>query len=153
MKNRINFKKTYVFIDMDGVIVDFDGYMKETGTPLDDVKYVAGHYARMKPIAGAIEAVKAIINAGYEVMIATKPPTGNPSSYMEKAEWIFRHLPELSDRIIITHNKGVLGDERDFLIDDRPHKAHIDEFDGTLIVFKTEDPEMWEKALKQLGVN
>jgi 5'(3')-deoxyribonucleotidase len=72
---------------------------------------------------------------GYEVWAATKPPTGVAFAYADKAQWIFDHLPELKRRIILTHDKGLLGDEGDFLIDDRPHKANCEKFRGVLIAF------------------
>jgi 5'(3')-deoxyribonucleotidase len=72
---------------------------------------------------------------GYDVWIATKPPTGVSGAYSDKAEWVFKHLPELTKKIIITHDKGLLGNSRDFLIDDRPHKANCHEFEGTLLHF------------------
>ena len=84
---------------------------------------------------GAIEGVRALIAMGFEVWIASKPVTGVPHCYAEKVEWILNHLPELKRRIIRTHDKGLLGDRGDFLIDDRPHKANCHAFPGNLIVF------------------
>ena len=75
----------------------------------------------MPPIDGAIEAVRSVIGMGYEVWVATKPPTGVHYAYSDKAAWIFKHLPELKRRLIITHDKGLLGDAGDYLCDDRPH--------------------------------
>jgi len=87
---------------------------------------------------------------GLEVWVATKPPTGIPFAYADKAAWVLQHLPELKRRIIITHDKGLLGDERDFLIDDRPHKANCEKFKGTLIRFV--DGMAWEKAILRIRV-
>ncbi len=70
-----------------------------------------------------------------EVWAATKPPTGIAFAYGDKASWIFENAPELRRKLIITHDKGLLGDEGDFLIDDRPHKANCEKFKGELIVF------------------
>lgn len=126
-----------VFVDMDGVLVDFDAKVKETGLPPDELKKHPGAYLSMKPVPGALEAVRKLIEMDYEVWIATKPPTGVAAAYQEKAQWIFDHLPELAHRIIMTHDKGLLGDTGDFLIDDRIHKANCLEFRGTLIEFCT----------------
>ncbi|HET7675667.1 MAG TPA: hypothetical protein VFL54_09120 [Gammaproteobacteria bacterium] len=122
-----------VFVDMDGVIVDFECFA--AGRPGDLVKKLPGAYLQMQPIPGAIEAVRSLIGMGYEVWIATKPPTGVPFAYADKAAWILEHLPELKRRIIMTHDKGLLGDAGDYLIDDRPHKANCEDFSGTLIRF------------------
>lgn len=124
-----------IFIDMDGVIVDFDEFKTTRGLTGDEVKQLPGAYLAMKPIAGAIEAVRSLIGMGYEVWVATKPPTGIAFAYGDKASWIFEHLPELKRRIIVTHDKGLLGDTGDYLIDDRPHKANCGKFSGELFVF------------------
>lgn len=131
-----------VFVDLDGVVVDFDRYMRETGLTSGEVKTMPGAYLSMPPIPGAIEAVRSLIGMGYEVWIATKPPTGIPYAYADKAAWVMEHLPELSRRIIITHDKGLLGDARDILIDDRPHKANCTSFKGRLIHFTREQASL-----------
>jgi hypothetical protein len=82
----------------------------------------------------AIAAVRSLIGMGFECWVATKPPTGIPHAYADKADWILRHLPELKRRIIMTHDKGLLGDDNDYLID-RPHKANCERFRGALIHF------------------
>ncbi|MGH8443829.1 MAG: 5' nucleotidase, NT5C type [Solimonas sp.] len=120
---------------MDGVIVDFDRFAREEELSGDEVKRWRGAYLAMKPIPGALEAVRSLIGMGYEVWIATKPPTGVAYAYSDKAQWVMTHLPELKRRIIITHDKGLLGDPGDFLIDDRPHKANCESFAGSLIAF------------------
>jgi len=124
-----------IFIDMDGVIVDFDSYAKRLKLSGDVVKKMPGTYLHLEPLPGTLDAVRSLIGMGYDVWIATKPPTGVAFAYADKAEWIFKNLPELKRKIIITHDKGLLGDEFDFLIDDRPHKANCEKFRGTLIRF------------------
>lgn len=124
-----------VFVDMDGVVVDFDRYKTERGLTGDEVKRLVGAYLEMPAIPGAIEAVRSLIGMGFEVWLATKPPTGIPHAYSDKAQWVFNHLPELKRRIIITHDKGLLGDDGDYLCDDRPHKANCENFKGELLSF------------------
>lgn len=137
-----------VFVDMDGVVVDFDRYRRERGLSGDEVKAMRGAYLQMPAIDGAIAAVRSVIGMGYEVWLATKPPTGIPHAYGDKAAWAISHLPELKRRIIITHDKGLLGDEGDFLCDDRPHKANCQQFKGTLLRFV--DGYHWPQALEAL---
>jgi 5'(3')-deoxyribonucleotidase len=124
-----------VYIDMDGVCVDFEGYMESAGVHIDAIKDDHGHYYQMAPIKGAMEAIGKLIDHGYEVRIATKPPSGNWSAYGEKARWIMENEPRLSDHITITHDKGQLGNSKDLLIDDRPHKAKCHEFEGDVFKF------------------
>lgn len=136
-----------IFIDMDGVIVDFDAYKAKTRLTGDEVKSFPGAYLVMEPIPGALEAVRNLIGKGYEVWIATKPPTGVAFAYADKAAWVFKHLPELKRRLVITHDKGMLGCKEDFLIDDRPHKANCEHFSGTLIAFKVGN--QWPEILSR----
>jgi 5'(3')-deoxyribonucleotidase len=136
-----------IFIDMDGVIVDFDGYALKLNLTADEIKKRPGAYLSMEPMPGAIEAVRMLIGMGFEVWAATKPPTGVALAYSEKAAWIFEHFPELRSRLIITHDKGLLGDGGDYLIDDRPHQANCDRFVGTLIVFR--EGNRWPEILDQ----
>lgn len=128
-----------VFIDMDGVIVDFDGFRseleKKTNTIItgDMMKQLPSVYSVMDPMPGAIEAVRSLIGMGHDVWLATKPPTGIPQAYADKVQWVLDHLPELKRKIILTHDKGLL--RGDVLIDDRPHKANADKFEGELLHF------------------
>lgn len=124
------------FVDMDGVLVDFDAYMRSRGADAQKVKDTPGAYAAMLPCIGGIEGVRSLIGMRFEVWIATKPPTGRPWAYKEKVEWILEHLPELQRRIVITHDKGFLGDAGDILIDDRVWRANCHQFKGALIAHR-----------------
>lgn len=124
-----------IFVDMDGVIVDFDAYKNMHGLTGDEVKKKRNAYLEMPIIPGAKEAISSLIGMGFEVWIATKPPTGISYAYSDKAAWVLKHFPELKRRIIMTHDKGLLGDSGDFLCDDRPHKANCRKFPGTLLEF------------------
>lgn len=139
-----------VFVDMDGVIVDFEAYKLQYGLTSDEVKRKPGAYVEMLPIPGAVDAVRSLIGMGFEVWIATKPPTGVSYAYSDKAAWVFQHLPELKRRLIMTHDKGLLGDAGDILCDDRPHKANCARFPGTLLAFV--DGFHWPQALEYFRV-
>lgn len=141
-------KQRRIFIDLDGPTVDFDRYMRETGLSAEEIKRAPGSYLKMKPTVGAIEAIRMLISWGYEVWIATKPPTGISYAYADKAQWVMNNLPELTRRIILTHDKGLLGDQYDYLIDDRPHKANCQAFKGMLIHYR--DGQTWPQILNGL---
>jgi glutathione S-transferase len=134
-----------IFIDMDGVIVDFDGYKEKLGLTGDQIKKIPGAYLAMEPVHGAIEAVRSLIGMGYDVWVASKPPTGIAWAYADKVSWVLRYLPELKRKIILTHNKGLLGDAGDWLIDDRITKAGCAYFPGGILDFRTKggDLEQW----------
>ncbi len=139
-----------IFLDMDGVVVDFDGYKKRLGLGDDEIKGMDGAYLQMEAMPGAIEGIGKLIGAGYEVWLATKPPTGVAHAYSDKAEWVFRNLPGLKRRLIITHDKGLLGDEGDFLVDDQPEKANSREFRGSLLEFG-KDGLGWPEIVRYFG--
>lgn len=125
-----------IFVDMDGVVVNFEAMKMALGIEGDELKKMPGAYLKMPPIDGALEAIRSLIGMGYDVWFATKPPTGISWAYGDKAAWVFEHAPEMKRKLILTHDKGLLGDHADFLIDDRPHKANCESFKGTLLVFR-----------------
>ena len=144
-----------VFVDLDGVVVDYLGKLREIeelalsrGEQVPSVKDLPGVYRQMAPIEGAIEAVRSVIGMGYCVHIASKPCTGVGHSYQDKPLWVLDYLPELKRRITLTHDKGLLGSANDFLLDDRPHKAGCERFAGTLLRFR--DGFHWPQALQVL---
>jgi 5'(3')-deoxyribonucleotidase len=94
-----------IFVDMDGVLADFDRLKNFMGMTGEELKHVPHAFLNMEPIDGAIDGVRSLIGMGYEVWVATKPPTGVPHAYADKAAWILRHLPELKRRIIMTHER------------------------------------------------
>lgn len=120
---------------MDGVLADFDLYMKEHNITPEEVKAKDGAYFDMKPIIGAIDGIIELKSIGLDVWIATKPPTGMAHAYRDKALWIYKHFPTLTEKIIMTPNKGLLGDDGDILIDDRIHRANCNDFLGLVVKF------------------
>ena len=138
-----------VFVDMDGVIVDFDGYVRETGLEAGTLKLLPGTYSKLKAFPDALVGLEMLAELQLDVWIATKPPTGVAHAYAEKADWIIQNLPHLKRKIIITHDKGLLGDEGDFLIDDRPWKANCEKFRGQLIRFQ--NGMTWPQAVETIG--
>lgn len=124
-----------IFCDMDGPLCDFDGAMAEWGLTGDALKVVPGLYRTLKPTPGGCEAIHSLLGMGYDVFLATKPPTGVPDAYADKVRWVLEHLPELKRKLIITPDKSLLGDSRDYLIDDRPQKARCIWFTGKLLVY------------------
>lgn len=133
-----------IYVDMDGVIVDFDSFREEKQMTGEEIKKLPGAYLNMKPIPGAIEAVRFLVSKGHDVWLATKPPTGIPFAYADKVAWVLNHMPEMKRKVLLVHDKSLL--RGDVLIDDRPHKANAQKFEGQLIHFR--DGMRWPQILE-----
>lgn len=149
-------KKT-IFIDMDGVLVDFERsvtehfekypYQKEIYK--NHVDLIHNIFLNAKPIKGAIDAVNKLEESGkYELFIATAAPWGNTESAAHKRIWIENYFGDLFKRkMFITHRKDLL--MGDYLIDDRTRNG-AGEFRGELIHFGTENCLDWDAVLTKL---
>ena len=139
--------KYRIFIDMDGVIADFEKASNEFqrihGKTNRPDKWV--DYRNLDVIEGAIEAV-AKLNADHEVFIASTPPWTRPEVWGHKREWIEEHFPYLKRRIILTHRKDLL--IGDILIDDSRFRGQPD-FQGEWFWFnKNWNNKNWEACMK-----
>jgi 5'(3')-deoxyribonucleotidase len=134
-----------VFIDSDGPVADFDKALKKDGREADLFKMHAGVYLYLSVTDGAEYGLSELKNLDdrdlIRVWILTKTPSGSPYAYTEKVLWYRQHFPWLEDRVIVTHDKSLMGTEHDFLLDDRPHKANADKFRGTFVYFDPKKPK------------
>ncbi|CEM09910.1 unnamed protein product [Vitrella brassicaformis CCMP3155] len=141
-KIALSISPTIILIDMDGTLVDWDAgfyahwkdrssvdrtvsYAMEECVPKNyrqeamDIFHSKGFFLNLPPYPGAIEALKAMTAAGYEVWIATSPIKTSHYCAQEKLEWVLKHLgQEWIAKTILTQDKTVL--RGDFLIDDKP---------------------------------
>ena len=156
--------KKIVFIDMDGVLVDFKDaietayhinpeYKKKFKNNPDEIK---GIFKNPKPIDGAIDAVIRLANSGkYDLFIATATPWENPKAAMHKRLWIEKYFGDLFlKKMFTTHRKDLL--IGDYLIDDRL-KNGASEFRGELLSFgwayeqnQWNEYKTWVDILKKL---
>lgn len=159
--------KKILYIDMDGVIVDFqstvapyvpevieENYTPETYEARSKAvdKYALENptlFENMEEIYGAIDAVKKLIDSNkYEIYFASTPMSTIPESYMGKRIWIRNKFGDWADkRLILTHRKDLL--IGDYLIDDRT-KNGAGEFKGELIHFATDRYPNWDSVLDKL---
>jgi 5'(3')-deoxyribonucleotidase len=150
-------EKKIIWLDMDGVLVDFNGHIKRVlnENPSLKEKYegiedeIPNIFRNPLPIKGAVEAVKKLEESGkYELYIATAAPWNNPSSASDKRLWVEEYFGELFTRkMAITHLKNML--IGDYLIDDRT-KNGAGEFKGEHIHFGNNEFPNWESVLEKL---
>ena len=142
----LNIKKMKtLFIDMDGVIVDFMQSVKnhpEYEKYKNEIDALPDVFLNALPMEFAIDSVGKLFDCGkYEVYIASTAPWGNIDSLSHKRIWIERYFGErLKKRLILTHRKDFL--MGDYLIDDRL-KNGAGEFKGELIHFGTDKFPDW----------
>ena len=160
----INSNKKIVFIDMDGVLVNFEEAINNfyINYPEFKEKYkkepdlIPGIFKNPNPIVSAIDSVQQLAKSGqYDLFIATTASWKNPEAAMHKRLWIENHFGEIFiKKMIITHRKDLL--IGDYLIDDRL-KNGAGEFKGELLSFgwayekeEWNEYRTWEDILKKL---
>ena len=143
-----------VYVDMDGVLVDFESGIKSlTEHELQGYEKrldeVPGIFSKMKPLEGAVESFEKL-SIHYNVYILSTAPWENPTALNDKLAWVKTYIGDLAHkRIIFSHNKHLnLGD---YLIDDRTANGAGD-FTGTHIHFGTEKFPNWQSVLRYLKV-
>ena len=145
-----------LYFDMDNVLVDFSSGIarlsedtkREYEGRLDEVPKI---FSLMKPIEGAVEAVK-LLSEYFDCYILSTAPWLNPSAWTDKAEWVHKYFGIEKDspfykRLVISHHKNL--NRGDFLIDDRT-KNGAGEFEGELIRFGSEQFPNWNTVIDYL---
>ena len=162
-------KKEIIFIDMDGVLVDFESGVEkiapevkakyeDDGTGKHQYKNIPGMFSLMEPMPGAIDAIKALHASGrFELYILSCAPWNNPSSWTDKLEWVKKHLDSAKSdgifykRIVLSHHKNLCAQNNAWLIDDRI--AHGSELFGEhFIHFGSERFPDWNAVLAHFNV-
>ena len=150
-------KKPIIYIDMDGVLVDFTSAL--TKVPPEMLEKFAGEYdnipgvfALMNPMPGALEAVDKL-KEKYDLYILSSSPWENPTALGDKLAWVKKYFGgEGSDnvffrKVIFSSVKNL--SRGDILIDDRTANG-AGEFPGRLIRFGSSEFPNWQSVLDEL---
>ena len=148
--------KKILYVDMDGVIVDFynevielNDYIKQKyENRLDEIP---GIFENIRPIEGSIESVRKL-SEYFDLYVLSTAPWKNTSSWTDKVKWIQKYFGDDKDspiykRLILSHHKHL--NKGDFLVDDRD-KNGAGEFEGELILFGSEKFKDWENVTEYL---
>ena len=144
-----------LFVDMDGVIVDFIQSAKNSPyyeKYIDELDKIPDVFLNAPPMKYAIDSISKIIDSGkYDIYIASTAPWDNIASLSHKRIWIEKYFGDkLRKRLILTHRKDLL--IGDYLIDDRTANGAGD-FQGELIQFGSDKFPDWDTGLKYLFQN
>ena len=140
--------KKIIYVDMDGVISDFDKAAKLGGYTHRPDLHV--NFRDLDLVPGAQDALMKL-NKDFDIFIATTPPWSRPDVWTHKREWLEEHFPWLKRKLIFTHRKDLL--IGDILIDDTRWRGQPD-FQGDWFWFNQEwDSRNWKACLEWIYKN
>jgi 5'(3')-deoxyribonucleotidase len=139
-------EKPILYVDMDGVLVDFEKKAKAIGHIAGDPKPL-DLFKGLEPYPDAIWAWN-ILQEKFDTYILSTAPWSVPDSFTDKRLWVEKYLGESGyKKLILTSNKGLLKGE--FLIDDRKANGVLD-FEGEHIFFGHDPFVDWKSVVSYL---
>ena len=152
--------KEIVYVDMDGVVADFDKAMfglypflksipiKKRSEKIDKLcsknKRI---FLDLEPIEKAVVSVMFLSNF-YEIYFLSTPMWNVPESFMDKRLWLEEHFGKFAHkRLILSHRKDLANGS--YLIDDRLTNGS-ENFKGNFIHFGSDNYKNWDEVLNKL---
>lgn len=132
-----------VYIDLDNTMADYIRAAKEMNISLEDAKHIKGFFRNLKPMLGAIESYNKL-SEHFDVYILSIGPWSNPTSFVEKVEWVKEYLPNAYKNVIFSHHKDL--NRGDYLIDDSI-KNGAAEFTGEHIQIHSDKFPTWNDVM------
>lgn len=153
-------KKLIMYIDMDGVLVDFESALTKVSPEVlekftGEYDNIPGIFALMDPMPGAIEAVD-LLKEKYDLYILSSSPWENPTALGDKLAWVKKYFggdgqENIFFRKVIFSSVKHLN-RGDILIDDRTANGAGD-FLGRHIHFGSSEFPDWQSVLDKLLYN
>ena len=128
-------KKLRIYVDMDGVIANFDKAKNNLMKSKQGRPDLYVDYLHLDVMPGAEEAMS-YLNEHHEVFVASTPPWSRLQCWADKRAWLERWFPDLKRKLILTHRKDLL--IGDVLIDDSSYRGQPN-FKGNWIWFGTKN--------------
>jgi 5'-nucleotidase len=142
MKEKKNIR---IYVDMDNVLCDYDKAFNRKLREQPEIAYPQSQYGFFLDLEEIFDACDyfALLSKRFDVWILTAPSIQNPMCYTEKRIWVEKHLGyKAAEKLILSPDKSLL--KGDYLIDDMVEgRAKQSEFEGTQIVFGSEEFPDW----------
>jgi len=147
-----------LFLDLDGVIADFDGRVAQMvghfpaeREEVRECMRTPYFFKNLEPLPGALAAVDELERLiPGQLRILSAVPHSDPSlagvARVEKVAWLEEHLPWLASTALIVGSKAGVGSPESLLVDDHPEWNGAAEFGGEVITFT--GPESWGLVTK-----
>ena len=150
-------KKPIIYIDMDGVLVDFESALTKVSPEMlekfaGEYDNIPGIFALMDPVPGALEAVDRL-KEKYDLYILSSSPWENPTALGDKLAWVKKYFggdgqENIFFRKVIFSSVKHLN-RGDILIDNRTANGAGD-FLGRHIHFGSSEFPNWQSVLNSL---
>ncbi len=160
-------KKKILYVDLDGVVADFEKGIKAICPEINSIENLQNLdirdakidsicaenptiFENLPLIAGAKESVLKLFEI-YDVYFLSTPMWNLPASFSGKRIWLEKHFGTLAKkRLILTHRKDL--NVGDYLLDDRLRNG-ADKFSGEHIHFGSVNFPDWRAVMMYLELN